>query len=106
VLKCPYGRKNKVGSTEATYTSRSSAVGGGIHEQRHAAQRVLPESRFELQHAGSPSEKAALEEKAQTSFFGWSVGAGGVGRQGIASAARIELRAGGGAAGWATFPAC
>ena len=39
----------------------------------------MPESRFELQHAGSPSEKAALEEQAQTSFFGWPVGEGGVG---------------------------
>jgi len=35
----------------------------------------LPESRFERQYAGSPSEKAALEEKAQTSFFGWPVDA-------------------------------
>jgi hypothetical protein len=28
------------------------------------AKRVSPESRFKLQHAGSPSEKATLEEKA------------------------------------------
>lgn len=28
-----------------------------------AAQRVLPESRFELQHAGSPPEEAALEDE-------------------------------------------
>lgn len=58
----------------------------------------MPQSAVELEHAGSPSEKAALEEKAQTGFFGWSVGAGGVGRQEIADAARIELRAGRGAA--------
>jgi len=38
-----------------------------------------------------PSEKAALEEKAQTSFFGWSVCAGGVGRQKTADAAGTEL---------------
>jgi hypothetical protein len=36
----------------------------------------LPQSRFELQHAGSPSEKAALEEKGQTSFFGRPVAEG------------------------------
>ncbi len=59
----------------------------------------MSESGFELQHSGSPSEKAALEEKAQTSFFSWEVGAGGVGRQEIAEAAGTELRAGGGAAG-------
>jgi hypothetical protein len=28
-----------------------------------AAERVLPESRFELQHAELPSEEAAVEEK-------------------------------------------
>jgi hypothetical protein len=36
---------------------------------------------------GSPSEEAALEEKAQTNFFGRSFRAGGVGGQGIAEAA-------------------
>jgi hypothetical protein len=52
VLKCPDDRKNRVVSAQATYKSRSSAVSGGIQEQRFAAERVLPESRFELQHAG------------------------------------------------------
>ena len=64
VLKCPDDRKNRVVSAQATYTSGGSAVGGRVCEQRYAAERVLPESRFELQHTGSPSEKAALEEKA------------------------------------------
>jgi hypothetical protein len=32
--------------------------------KRHAAERVLPESSFELQHAGSPPKETALEEKA------------------------------------------
>src|SRR5208337_4217080 len=99
VLECPDDRKNRVVSVQATYTNRSSAVGGRVCEQRYAAERVLPESRFELQHAGSPSEKAALEEKAQTNFFGRSFGAGGVGRQEIPEAARTELWAGRSAAG-------
>ena len=64
VLKCPDDRKNRVVSAQTTYPCGSSAVGGRVCEQRHAPERVLPESRFELQHAGSPSEKAAVEEKA------------------------------------------
>jgi len=59
----------------------------------------LSESRFELRHAESASEEATLEEKEQKSFFGWPVGAGGVGRQEIADAARAELWAGRGAFG-------
>ncbi len=99
VLKCPDDRKKRVVSAQATYPSGSSAVGGGVCEQRYAAERVLPESRFELQHTGSPSKETALEEKAQADFLGRSFGAGGVGYQEIASAAPSELRTGGGAAG-------
>src|SRR5271157_3969209 len=88
VLKCPDDRKNRVVSVQATYPCGSSTVGGRVCERRYAAERVLPESRFELQHSGSPSEKAASEEKAQTRFFGRSVGPGGAGRQEIAEAAR------------------
>jgi microsomal dipeptidase-like Zn-dependent dipeptidase len=64
VLKCPDDRKNRVVSAQTTYPCGSSAVGGRVCEQRHAAERVLPESRFELQHAGSPSKETALEKKA------------------------------------------
>ena len=64
VLKCPDDRKNRVVSAQATFPSGSSAVGSRVCEQRYAAERVLPESRFELQHTGSPSEETALEEKA------------------------------------------
>ena len=64
VLKCPGDRKNRVVSAQTTYPCGSSAVGGRVCEQRHAPERVLPESRFELQHAGSPSKETALEEKA------------------------------------------
>jgi hypothetical protein len=64
VLKYPDDRKNRVVSAQATYPCGSSAVGGRVCEQRYAAQRVLPESRFELQHTGSPSKEKALEEKA------------------------------------------
>ena len=99
VLKCWDDRKDRVVSAQATYPCGSSAVGGRVCEQRYAAERVLPESRFELQHSGSPSEKAALEEMAQTSFFDRSVCAGGVGGQEVADPARIELWANRGAAG-------
>jgi hypothetical protein len=64
VLKCQDDRKNRVVSAQATYTSGGSAVGGSVCEQRYAAERVLPESRFELQGTGSPSKETALEEKA------------------------------------------
>ena len=64
VLKCPDDRKSRVVSAQATYPCGSSAVGGRVCEQRYAPQRVLPESRFELQHTGSPSQETALEEKA------------------------------------------
>ena len=39
------------------------AVGDGVCEQRYPAERVLPHSGFELQHAGSPSEEAAMGEE-------------------------------------------
>jgi hypothetical protein len=64
VLKCPDDRKSRVVSAQAPYPCGSSAVGGRVCEQRYAPQRVLPESRFELQHTGSPSQETALEEKA------------------------------------------
>jgi Transposase IS66 family len=59
----------------------------------------LPESRFELQHSGSPFKETALEEKAEANFLGRSIGAGGVGGQEMAEAARTELWAGRGAIG-------
>ena len=64
VVKYTDDRKNRVVSAEATYPCGSSAFGGRICEQRYAAERVLPESRFELQHTGSPPKETALEEKA------------------------------------------
>ncbi len=64
MLKCPDDRKNRVVSVQATYPCGSSAVGGRVCEQRYEAARVLSESRFELQHTGSPSKETALEEKA------------------------------------------
>src|SRR5208283_4345680 len=91
VLQCLDDRKNRVVSTQATDTSRSSAVGGRVHEQRYAAERVLPESRIELQHSGSPSKEATLEEKAQAKFLSRSFGASGVGGEEIANATRADL---------------
>ena len=64
MLKCSDDRKNRVVSAQATYPRRSSAVGGRVCEQRYAAERILPVSRFELQHTGSPSKETALEKKA------------------------------------------
>src|SRR5579863_8287907 len=64
VLSWPDDCKNRVVSAQATYPRGSSTVGGRVSEQRYAAERVLPESRFELQHTGSPSKETALEEKA------------------------------------------
>ena len=64
VLKWIDDRRKQVVSAQATYPRGSSAVGGRVCEQRYAAERVLPDSRFELQHTGSPSKKTASEEKA------------------------------------------
>ena len=47
----------------AADASGDPAVGGGVCEQRYAAERVLPHSGFELQHAGSPSEETAMGEE-------------------------------------------
>ena len=100
VLNYRDDRENRVAIAQATYTSGGSAIGGRVCEQRYAAaERVLPEPRFKLQHSGSPSKETALEEKAYTNFFGWSFGAGGVGGQEIAEAAGAELWAGRSAAG-------
>src|SRR6266566_1761484 len=57
VLKFSDERRTEGFSTQTTYTRGSSGVGGGIHEQRHAAKRVLQESRFELRYAESPREQ-------------------------------------------------
>jgi hypothetical protein len=102
VLKFSDGRRTNGFSTQTTYTRRSSGVGGRIHEQQYAPQRVMSESGFELQHTGSPSEETALEEKAYASFFGRAVGEGGVGRQAIADAARRDFWAASSAARWAS----
>ncbi len=82
-----------------THPCGNSAARGGVYEQRHATQRILPESGFELRHAESSPEEATLEEKEQKSFFRRPVAAGGVGRREIASAARIEVRVSRGAVG-------
>ena len=45
VFQCPDERRTEGFTTQTTYASGGSTIGGGIHEQRHAAERVLPESR-------------------------------------------------------------
>src|SRR5713101_4770331 len=62
VLKFPDERRTKGFNTQTTYTRGSAGVGGGIHEQRDAPQRVLPQAPVELRHAESAPEEAALEE--------------------------------------------
>jgi hypothetical protein len=52
VLECRDDCKNRIVRAQATYPCGSSAVGGRVCEQRHAAERVLSESRFELQNTG------------------------------------------------------
>ena len=98
MVKFPDERRTEGISTQATYTRGSSAASGGIHEQRHAAERVLSQSAVELWQAESALEEATLEEEEQGKFVR-PIGAGGVGRKEIADAARIELRAGRGPAG-------
>jgi hypothetical protein len=60
VLKWRDERGAEDRGTKATDARRGSAVSGGVCERRYAAERVLPQSWFELQHAGSPSEEAAI----------------------------------------------
>ena len=92
------GRKEHNGAP-ATDGSGSPGVGGGVCGQQHAAERVLPESEFELEHAGSPSQEAALEEKEEKHPDGWPVGRGGIGLEEVAERAGAELRAGRGVGG-------
>jgi hypothetical protein len=63
VLKFPDERRTEGFSTQTTYTRGSSGRGGGIHEQRYATERVLPQSAVKLRHAESAPEEATLEEK-------------------------------------------
>jgi hypothetical protein len=65
VLKCSDDRKNRVVSAQATHTSGSSGVGGGIHEQRYASERVLPQSAVELRHAESAPEEQRWKRKSR-----------------------------------------
>ena len=51
VVKWLDDQRKEVGSAQATHPRGSSAVSSGVYEQRHATQRVLPESGFEFRHA-------------------------------------------------------
>jgi hypothetical protein len=91
VLKFPDERRTEGFSTQTTYTRGSSGLGGGIHEQRYATERVLPQSAVKLRHAESAPEEATLEEKKEeSSFFGQPVGAGRASREEIAYAVRCR----------------
>src|ERR1017187_11000600 len=91
--------ENRLSAPKRRTRAEVQAVSGGVCEQRYAAERVLPESRFKLQHAGSPSEEATVEEEKCSR--GRPVGARGIGHQEIASGAPSELRAGRCIVGWA-----
>src|SRR3984893_3055185 len=64
---------SKGSGTETTDTSCGSAVSVRVYKQRHAAERVLP-PRFDLQHAGSPSEEALKEERSRGGRVGLILG--------------------------------
>ena len=74
-------RRTAGSGTKAADAGGDPAVGGGVCEQRYAAERVLPESRVEFQHAGSPSEEAAVEEADEERSRRRQVGGGGVGHR-------------------------
>ncbi len=99
VVKSRNAERGEDNGTSATDASGSRSVGGAVCGQRHAAERILPQSGFELEHAGSPSQEAALEEKEEKQPRGWPVGRGGIGHQEVADRARSELRAGRGVGG-------
>jgi len=86
-LKSKNAGRRKDNGAAATDGSGSPAVGGGVCGQRHAAERVLPQSGFELEDAGSPSEEEKKEEKQRG---GWP-GRGGIGHAEVAERARAEL---------------
>jgi hypothetical protein len=93
-LEFPDERRTEGFGAQTTYTRGSSGIGGGIHEQRYAAKRVLPQSAVELRQAESALEGATLEETEPSNFFSRALDAGRVGRQETADAARSELQAG------------
>ena len=69
--------------TEPTDASGDSAVSGRVCEQRYAAERGLQQSRFELQHVGSPPEEAEMEEEERKRSRGRPVDGGGIGQQDV-----------------------
>jgi hypothetical protein len=89
VLKSRNAGRRKENGTSATNASGNPAAGGGVCGQWHAAKRILPQSRFGLEHAGSSSE----EEKKEKQPGGWP-GRGGIGHPEVAGRARAELWAG------------
>lgn len=50
----------------ATDASGGPAVGGGVSEQRHAAERVLPQSGFELEHLDRHLRKRRWKRKKKS----------------------------------------
>ena len=96
VLKWKNAGRRKDNGAAATDGGGSPADGSGVCGQWHAAKRVLPQSRFRFEHAGSPSE----EEKEEKQRGGWP-GRGGIGHREVADRARAELWVGRGVSGWA-----
>jgi hypothetical protein len=94
VLKCPDERRTKEFGNQATYARGSSAVSGGVCEQRYAAERVLPQPGFELRHTRSASEETAVEGKKEKRSCGRPIGTSGISHQEIGGGARVDLPAG------------
>ncbi len=61
MLKSGYGHRNQT----ATDSGRNSANSNGVRKQRHATDRVLPQSRHITKHSRSPSKKAAQPEASK-----------------------------------------
>ena len=62
--------------------------------QRNAAECILPQSRFELEHAGSPSEEAPMEAEEEKLSRRVQVAGCGVGRGEIPEERKIDYRVG------------
>ena len=78
---------------------RDSAVGSGVCKQRHAWNRVLPQSRSVAKYSLSPFEAPAKQTQSRSRFRGHSTGTSGVGRRDPACIERFQHDVTGGESG-------
>jgi hypothetical protein len=69
LFKCRDDRREEIARAETTYACGSSATGGGVCEQRHAAQRVLPQSGLSFGTLNRVSAGHFSSEPARGQFF-------------------------------------